>query len=198
MTKRATAALFLVSAGLLAALFLASRRDPPTPRPAPTSARTGPSLEHSATAPKAGSTRLSLSVRVASPTGAVRDADVVLLSADDRTAVSELTTANGTATFRQLLPGKYQVSVLHPDYAPAHLTHRVTAGTAPLNVTLVAGARLHLTVQAQSGAPIAGARLLLYHPVSQTEFGQGVSTERWNLCLPARTVDPDGGASLEW
>ena len=68
----------------------------------------------------------------------------------------------GLFEFSQLAPGTGLIELDHPDYAPGQRSLKVARapGAAPVELTLVAGWSLALSVRARgSGDPIAGARV---------------------------------------
>jgi len=88
---------------------------------------------------------------------------VTLTPADGLTATQVAwTDERGLFEFSQLAPGTGLIELDHPDYAPGQRSLKVARapGAAPVELTLVAGWSLALSVRARgSGDPIAGARV---------------------------------------
>lgn len=88
---------------------------------------------------------------------------VTLTPSDGLTATQVVwTDERGLFEFSQLAPGTASVELDHPDYAPGQRSVKVarTPGAAPVELSLVAGWSLALSVRARgSGDPIAGARV---------------------------------------
>lgn len=88
---------------------------------------------------------------------------VTLTPVDGLTATQVVwTDERGLFEFSQLAPGTGLIELDHPDYAPGEKRVKVarTAGAAPVELSLVAGWSLALSVRARgSGDPIVGARV---------------------------------------
>ena len=91
------------------------------------------------------------------------------------------TDERGLFTLADLAPGAAELELDHPDFAPAARDVRVPAraGAAPLELGLVAGWSLTLSVRARgTGAPIAGARVEVDGRLWSTDESGTVSVSR--------------------
>jgi RNA polymerase sigma factor (sigma-70 family) len=120
--------------------------------------------------------------QVTGPDGAaVRDAKVTIT--DGRFGDPTRSAADGSFVLTGARPGEWDLTVFHPDYAPASVSISVAAREETrVDVQLGTGASLRGTVRSQ-GEPLADVRVELVQRLSENEVGYSKEC----------TTDKDGG-----